>query len=182
MDPLSEIKIRDAHEDDRAAIRELTLKAYSEYAAVMAPTAWAGLDQAVRTALDTAEGAERIVAEQDGRIVGSVMLYPPSSDAYRGVTVRADAPELRLLAVAPEMRGRGIGQALVKECIQRARRMGAGELGLHTSKSMQPAIAMYRRMGFVRAPEQDFQPAGAELVEGYRLSLSEPELDAEDGS
>jgi hypothetical protein len=36
---------------------------------------------------------------------------------------------------------------------------------------MATAIDLYRRMGFVRAPELDFQPPGAELVEGFRLAL-----------
>jgi hypothetical protein len=30
---------------------------------------------------------------------------------------------------------------------------------------------MYRRMGFARDPEQDFQPPGAELVQAFRLEL-----------
>ncbi|HEY6829431.1 MAG TPA: GNAT family N-acetyltransferase, partial [Gemmatimonadaceae bacterium] len=77
-----------------------------------------------------------------------------------------------LVAVAPEARGRGIARALVEECIRRARVQGAKEVGLHTSRSMRAAMAMYADLGFVRAPERDFQPPGAELVEGYRLRLS----------
>ena len=100
------------------------------------------------------------------------MLYPPRADAYGGAAGPASWPELRLLAVAPEARGQGIGEALVNECVRRARRMGATELGLHTSRSMEVAMRMYRRLGFVRAPEHDFQPEGAELVEGYRLPLA----------
>jgi ribosomal protein S18 acetylase RimI-like enzyme len=60
---------------------------------------------------------------------------------------------------------------LVEECIRRARSQGANEVGLHTSGSMRAAMAMYARLGFVRASERDFQPPGAELVEGYRLRL-----------
>jgi ribosomal protein S18 acetylase RimI-like enzyme len=165
------IRVRDAREEERGAIRELTLAAYAEFAAVMEPSAWAGLDAAVRAALDGGADAERIVAEEDGRLLGSVMLFPPSSDAYRGAVARTAWPELRLLAVAPEARGRGVGRALVDECVRRTRRMGARELGLHTSKSMRVAIRMYERMGFVRAPEHDFQPEGAELVTAYRLPL-----------
>jgi hypothetical protein len=48
--------IRDARAEERAAIRDLTLAAYAEYATIMAPTAWAALWQAVRAGLD-AEGA-----------------------------------------------------------------------------------------------------------------------------
>jgi predicted N-acetyltransferase YhbS len=164
------VVIRDARPGDRESIRALTLQAYDQYAEIMDPDAWAGLSGAIRNALEV-EGAERIVAERGGRLVGSVMLYPPDADAYNGAAGPASWPELRLLAVAPEARGAGVGQALVDECVRRARRMGATELGLHTSKSMEAAMRMYRRMGFVRAPEDDFQPEGAELVEGYRLPL-----------
>lgn len=164
--------IRDARDDEREAIRALTLAAYAEFATVMAPAAWAGLDGAVRAALagDDA-GVERIVAERDGEIVGSVRLYSPSTDAYGGMAKRASWPELRLLAVAPAARGTGVGEALVGECVRRARLSGASELGLHTSESLRAAVRMYERMGFVRAPEFDFRPDGAELVMAYRLPL-----------
>jgi ribosomal protein S18 acetylase RimI-like enzyme len=59
----------------------------------------------------------------------------------------------------------------MEECVRRARRAGADALGLHTSRSMRAAIRLYERMGFVRAPERDFRPEGAELVEAYRLPL-----------
>jgi hypothetical protein len=35
-------------------------------------------------------------------------------------------------------------------------------------------------MGFVRAPEHDFRPDGAELVEGFRLPLDGAALDGGD--
>lgn len=162
--------IRDARPDEAEPIRALTLRAYEQYAAIMAPAAWAGLSGAIRTGLQ-AEAGERIVAERGGRLLGSVMLFPPAAHAYPGERGPASWPELRLLAVAPEARGQGIGEALVEECIRRARRMGAAELGLHTSVSMAAAMRMYRRIGFVRAPDHDFQPEGAERVEGYRLPL-----------
>jgi GNAT superfamily N-acetyltransferase len=168
----SEVRIRDARPEDRDAASAVTLTAYGEYAGRMEPQAWAGLEAAVRAALASDDAAvQRMVAECDGEIVGSVMLYPPSSDAYAGYTEAATAPELRLLAVAPSARGLGVGTALVEECIRRARQASARELGLHTSKSMEVALRMYERMGFVRAPEHDFQPPGAELVTGYRLPL-----------
>jgi ribosomal protein S18 acetylase RimI-like enzyme len=74
--------------------------------------------------------------------------------------------------VAREERGSGVGRLLVEDCIRRARRAGVRELGLHTSRSMTVARALYERMGFVRAPEHDFQPEGAELVEAYRLPIA----------
>src|SRR5690606_22036723 len=118
------------------------------------------------------EPVERIVAERDGGLVGSVLLFPPALDAYGGAVEAEIAwPEVRLLAVAPAERGRGVGTALVRECARRARRAGATALGLHTSGSMRIAIHLYERLGFVRAPRYDFRPPGGELVTAYRLDL-----------
>ena len=164
--------VRDARESDRSAIRALTVRAYSDYATLMDPLAWSGLQAAVTSALDATNGEEqRIVADDHGTLIGSVMLFPAATQAYAALASRSPAPELRLLAVAHEARGRGVGRALVEECIRRARESGATALGLHTSKSMAIAMDLYRRMGFERVPELDFQPPGAELVEGYRLRL-----------
>ena len=164
--------IRDATDGERAVVRELTLRAYAEYAEIMEPASWSGLSQAIADALASDGPVERIVADDDGRIVGSAMLYAPETDAYGALVSASAAPEIRLVAVAPEARGRGIAKALVEECIRRARSQGAREVGLHTSRSMRAAMAMYATLGFVRAPERDFQPPGAELVEGYRLRLA----------
>jgi len=163
--------IRDATPEERSVIRELTLRAYAEYADIMEPASWRGLSQALRDALASDAPVERIVAEEGGRIVGSAMLYAAETDAYGDLVARTAAPEIRLVAVAPEARGCGIAKALVDECIRRARARGATEVGLHTSRSMRAAMAMYANLGFTRAPERDFQPPGAELVEGYRLRL-----------
>jgi GNAT superfamily N-acetyltransferase len=163
--------VRDARASERDAIRDLTLRAYAEYSTVMTPESWNGLSGAVQAALASTERMERIVADDNGTLIGSVLLYPPSARAYGELAGAHESPELRLLAVAREARGRGVGRALVEECIRRARGAGAETLGLHTSRSMAPAMRLYERMGFERAPDLDFQPPGAELVEGYRLRL-----------
>jgi ribosomal protein S18 acetylase RimI-like enzyme len=170
---LNQLHIRDARTEDRGAIRALTLAAYAEYATLMTPSAWAGLRQAVLAGLDAEGAVERIVAERDGVLLGSVMLYPAATNAYGDALAQASWPELRLLAVAPAARGQGVGTALVQECMRRAQRAGASALGLHTSESLQTAIRMYERLGFVRMPEGDFQPDGTELIMAYRLMLSD---------
>src|SRR5690242_9980638 len=120
MNTNSLFSIRDAQPADRTAIRELTLAAYAEYATIMTPPAWAGLRQAVLAGLDAEGAIERIVAERDGALLGSVMLYSPAAQAYGAAVAAAGWPELRLLAVAPAARGQGVGTALVQECMRRA--------------------------------------------------------------
>jgi GNAT superfamily N-acetyltransferase len=166
--------VRTARPTERDAIVRLTRAAYAEYAHVMAPSAWAALEQAIDASLADDRGVTRLVAEIDGAIVGSAALYEPDAAAYGDLVSATPWPELRLVAVAPAARGRGVAQALVAECIARARQQGAHAVGLHTSRSMRAAMRLYERIGFVRDPDHDFHPPGAELVEGYLLRLDDP--------
>ena len=136
----------------------------------MDPTSWAALSGAIEAGLSSAQ-VERIVAHDGSAIVGSALLFPPAVDAYGGLTVGGKWPEVRLVSVEPAARGRGIARALMQECFRRARAAGATHIGLHTSRSMAAAIRLYEGMGFERAPENDFQPPGTELVVGYQLRL-----------
>jgi GNAT superfamily N-acetyltransferase len=173
MDNRPVLRIRDARDDEREAIRALTLAAYAEYAPLLPPTFWEGYRRQLLATLDDAGRVERIVAERDGRIIGGVMLYAADASAYGAASVRAAWPEVRLLAVAPEARGQGVGAALMEACRQRARQAGASALGLHTMDFMHAAVRLYERMGFERVPELDFRPVESVLVKGYRLSLDD---------
>ncbi len=154
------------------AARKVTLAAYEEYAKSVPPVFWEGYRKNIVESLDEKGPAQHIVAEYAGKIVGSVLLYPPAASAYGAAAAESTAiPEMRLLAVIPAMRGHGIGTALTRECVQRAQRAGAPALGLHTTDMMQTAMQMYERMGFVRAPEFDFHPTENTLIKGYRLDL-----------
>ena len=57
------------------------------------------------------------------------------------------------------------------ECLLRARADGATTMGLHTTKLMDVARAMYLRLGFRRAPKYDFHPVPDFTVEAYELKL-----------
>jgi GNAT superfamily N-acetyltransferase len=162
--------IRDAEPGEREVVVELTRFAYAEFKSVMAPVTWRGLSNAIEAVLANSGPAEIIVATDRDEIVGSVFLYPGGSSPYPGEPPLAE-PEFRLLSVPPGHRGHGVGRALVKECIRRSKVAGAKILGLHTSVSFRDAIALYRKMGFVRAPERDFRPGEAEVVEAYWLPL-----------
>jgi Predicted acetyltransferase len=166
------IVIRDARPDEFDAIRELTRSAYAQYADVMTPSAWSGLRRAVDGALANPAIAQVIVADRAGELLGSVLLFPPESDAYGTGGVRLPWPEIRLLSVAPSARGIGVGNLLVAECVARARAIDATGIGLHSSLSMRSAIHLYERAGFVRDPMRDIHIDGAEPIEAYRLPLS----------
>jgi GNAT superfamily N-acetyltransferase len=167
----NKLRIRDARGEERDAAREMTLSAFRQYAAVMPPPRWEGYRENILATLANAASAQQIVAEKEGIIIGSVLLYPPGTAFSTPEEVHLACPEVRLLAVAPEARGQGIGTALMMECIRRARLLGAVCLNLHTTDMMQVAMRMYERMGFVRAPELDFHPDPSVTVKAYRFQL-----------
>ena len=166
--------IRDARDDERNAIRDVVLAAYSEYSQLMPGPFWSRYRQHLIETIDADGAIHRIVAELHGAIVGSVLLFPPATAAYGSAVHELDCPEVRLLAVVPAARGKGVGEALMHECARRARRMGARALGLHTTDVMRAAVRMYERLGYVRVPEVDFSPAMGIVVKGYRLGLGVP--------
>ena len=154
--------LRTARAQDRDAVTVVTLAAYEEYAAYLPDWAWQMYREDIIATIQDAGDNECIVAEQNDEIVGSVLLL--KSD--EGV------PEVRLLAVTPSARGQGIGAALMRECIRRARQAGYSALTLHTTDAMAVAMRMYEKMGFVRAPELDFSPIEGAVIKGYRLALT----------
>jgi len=109
----------------------------------------------------------------DGQLVGTVTLYLDAGHSSQGGWPNGWAG-IRLLAVRPAYRGRGIGRALMQECVRRCRNQGIAAVGLHTTEMMDVARRMYEKMGFVRVPEFDFYPRPGVVVMAYRLDLKPP--------
>lgn len=162
--------IRDARPEDMDETISVMLAAYREYAPAGSAEAWQRYSKDVADVRSRLPFSQLVVAEQGGRIVGAVTFFPEGSRSEAEGWPRGWAG-LRLLAVRPDHRGRGIGRMLTEECIRRARRSGVRTLGLHTTTLMRVAQGMYERMGFARAPEYDFRIEPDILVLAYRLDL-----------
>jgi predicted N-acetyltransferase YhbS len=164
--------IRSARPADRPAIEAVTLAAYKQYATILPPRLWREYRRNIVDTLADAIPDITIVAEAQGALVGSVLLYPAGAEIPgRDTSHPLGHPEVRLLAVAPSARGRGVGRGLMDECIRRTRASGTKVLTLHTTDMMSVAMQLYERMGFVRAVGLDFEVAPGVLVKGYRLDL-----------
>ena len=72
-----------------------------------------------------------------------------------------------MLAVLPEFQGRGIGEALVRACLDRARADARERVYLDTTQWMESAQRLYQRIGFKRAPELDWEPAAGVKLTAY---------------
>ncbi|MEI4770266.1 GNAT family N-acetyltransferase [Psychrobacillus sp. FJAT-51614] len=165
--------IRDAVEDELSNIREQRLAAYNEHAPKIPDEHWKVLKQSILSDRDLQPGVERMVAEIDGEIVGSVALFSPEIKAYEGLLEgELDYPELRMLAISPQARGKGVATALINECIQRAKTKGFSSMGLHTADFMENAIKLYDRLGFERLPQFDFEPTNDGIVvKAFRITF-----------
>lgn len=164
--------IRDALITEVEWIRSERVNAYSEHASFIPKTHWQALKSAISSEADCAPGVELIVAELDGQIVGSVALFPAKTDAYEGYVEEMNYPEIRLLAVDPHVRGKGVATALITECIKRSKEKGHDSIGLHTADFMKDAIKLYDKMGFTRLPQYDFEPAGdGIIVKAFQLAI-----------
>jgi ribosomal protein S18 acetylase RimI-like enzyme len=166
-----DLTIRNAQDNERGFMREITVAAYAQYQTMMPPGFWTRYQHNLIATLDGEGNFGRIVAKQNGSLVGSVLLYPPAADSYASAAISTSYPEVRFLAVLPQMRGQGIGTALMRECERRARDSRAQAIGLHTMEVMRDAVRMYERLGYMRTPETDFRPGEGVVVLGYRHTL-----------
>ncbi|WP_442598502.1 GNAT family N-acetyltransferase [Neobacillus sp. D3-1R] len=104
--------------------------------------------------------------------MGSVALFPAKIEAYEGYIDPLEYPEIRMLAVNPQMRGKGIARALMMECIYRTKATGYHSIGLHTAEFMKDAIRLYEGLGFEHIPQFDFVPLeDGIVVKAYRLRV-----------
>ncbi|HEX9697664.1 MAG TPA: GNAT family N-acetyltransferase [Actinomycetota bacterium] len=116
--------------------------------------------------------SEHLIAVEDDRILGAVTYIPDASDPRMNEDRwPAGFAAMRLLAVHPGARGRGLGRTLTEGCLERGRAAGRDWFGLHTTRLMNVARQMYERMGFERFPENDIPITPTFTVVAYRLKL-----------
>lgn len=168
--PGGRVSVREARPDERRGAADLTAAAYQEYAGHYGAR-WDGYLGTLRRTVETS-AATHLVAELDGDLVGSVLLFMPGADAGYPGAPALTRPEVRFLAVAPGFRGRRIGEALMRAVCLHASAAGSTEVRLHTLEFMAAARDLYRRLGFMRAPETDVRSPMGAVAEGYRLALS----------
>ena len=87
-------------------------------------------------------GGAILVAQYDREIAGVAALKPYAEGVY----------EFTKMAVDERFRGKGIGQRLTEACVGKARSLGAHTVILYSSTKLIPAIALYRKLGFVEIP------------------------------
>jgi ribosomal protein S18 acetylase RimI-like enzyme len=163
--PSSPVAVVAARPEDFDRIAELTVRVYVDGGLASPRYAPELADVAGRAAR-----AELLVARDgDGRIVGSVALVLDGD--FGNVTASDDEAAFRMLVVDPAAQGQGVGELLVTACLDRARAAGKRRMVLSTDVRMTAAHRLYRRMGFTRLPERDWNPEPGIDLQVYARDL-----------
>jgi ribosomal protein S18 acetylase RimI-like enzyme len=160
--------IRAARPEDYERLGDLTAAAYLDDGLLDFGAQDPYLD-VLRDVRHRAEHADVLVAV-DGTVLGGV-AFVGGPGPFANIAA-ADEAEFRTLAVAPSGRGRGVGAALVRECVDRARALGRERVVLSTQPMMHAAHRLYERFGFVRVPERDWSPIPGTALLVYALDLA----------
>jgi len=168
-------EIREANPNEYEKLGQMTVKAYEQLPGMPSasdqPEYYAMLyDVKTRKSTPTIEILIAVTPENEvlGGVtfIGDVKYYA----AGGSVSENTDCSGIRLLAVKPEARELGVGTALTKACIKRAKDIGTSQVVLHTTKSMEIAWGMYENIGFRRSEDLDFYQ-GELPVYGFRLKI-----------
>lgn len=165
-----DITIRTVRDEELDEVGELTARAYLEDGLLTYGAEDPYLAE-LRAARRRAEHTEMLVAVDaaSDSVLGAVSFVGDAGE-YADIA-RPGEGEFRMLAVRPEGRGRGAGEALVRACVERARERGLKRLLLCTHAGMVAAHRLYERLGFRPVPERDFEPLPGLMLHAFTLEL-----------
>ncbi len=143
----SEITIRPIAAGDNVALARAVRDTLAEFGAAKPGTAY--YDEATDHLYELFSQTPRstyFVAEQDGEVLGGGGIFPTEN-------LPADTVELVKLYLLPAARGRGMGKALINQCLEAARAAGYARVYLETTDELTQAIPLYERLGFAYLKE-----------------------------
>lgn len=171
----TDFKIRNAHPNEHAAIGKLMVHAYSSLEGFVKPHEHPRYYEMLEKvgALTEKPGTEILVAiGQHEQLAGAVVFFSDMQYYASGGTATSEknSAGFRLLAVADEARGQGVGKMLTLACIRKAQDKNLKQVIIHTTLAMKNAWSMYERIGFKRSDDLDFMQ-GEMKVFGFRYLL-----------
>jgi predicted N-acetyltransferase YhbS len=161
------VEIREARPEEYEAVAELTV---ASYRGLPGAHLSGGYERRLRDVADRAAAGVVFVAVDIGSIVGAVSYIPGPHSPWAELLSEGEAG-VRMLAVPPAAQGRGVGTALVRACIEQARREGRHRVCLPTTPWMTTAQRIYERLGFRRDPGRDWIPVPGVPLLGFVCDL-----------
>ncbi len=145
------IEVRSAVTADLPAVHRIVTAAYAEFEPWLTPANWARMTSNIAKVVEPGAPGRLRIAQLGDQLAGTVTYLPPGPKDYQRVP-----PEwavIRVLAVDPALRGRGVARALTADCLALALADHAPMVGLHTAEMMVAARALYEGAGFARHRE-----------------------------
>jgi ribosomal protein S18 acetylase RimI-like enzyme len=167
---VSRIAVREARPDELDDAGRRVADAYIAIDAIRPEDAW--YLERIRDARERSRHCPVLVAveEGSGAVLGCVTYVPGPGNPLAEIEVDGEAG-FRMLGVAPAAQRRGVGEALVRACVDRARLAGRRGIAISTGVEMLAAHRLYERLGFRRAPDRDFDPVPGVHLLAYTLAL-----------
>lgn len=159
------LTVRPVRPDEHAAVADLTAAVYRGEG-----FSSADYEPALRDVTSRVATATVLVALDGDRVVGAVTVATRGG-AWAEQSVPGEAV-LRMLAVAPDARGSGAGEALSRAALDVARADGAALVRLSSQEQMLAAHRLYDRLGFTRTPSFDWSPIPGLHLRTYALPLA----------
>ena len=149
----SSLRIREGSAADAEAIASLLKAAFQEFEPLYTPEGFRATTPAAEEIRPRFTEGPIWVAEQDGRIVGTVSVVPKSEGLY-----------IRSMAVHPGARGNGIAALLLETVEKAAALLPCSRLVLSTTPFLSAAIHLYERAGFRRTGDGPHDLFGTPLM------------------
>ena len=159
------VTVRPVRLPEHAAVADLTAEVYrgDGYSA-------ADYEPALRDVAGRVSSATVLVAVGAAGTLRGAVTVATRGGEWAEQSVPGEAV-IRMLAVSPQSRGQGTGEALVRACLDAARADGACMVRLSSQEEMTAAHRLYERLGFVRTPTFDWYPVPGLFLRTYALPL-----------
>jgi GNAT superfamily N-acetyltransferase len=137
-------QVRNAKPDEFLEIGKLMMEVYSQLDGFPKPSeqpAYYTLLANVGELTNKPETELLVAVSPDGQLAGAVVYFGEMRNYGSGGTAPQEnnCSAFRLLAVNPDVRGKGIGKLLTHACIRKAQEKGNSQMIIHTTKAMQTA-------------------------------------------
>ena len=144
--PEQTLTLRDFQPEDAAAFKALNL-AWIEQLFAVEPSDLAQLDDP--------QGA---IIDKGGRVLMACLGDEPVGTAGLVVAHEVGTLELVKMSARADLRGQGIGKALMAASIVAAREMGAQRIWLKSNRKLEAALGIYRAAGFRELAGSELTP------------------------
>ncbi len=165
----NEFVYRIASIKDKDQLKQLGISTYGEYKSLLTPENWERLHgnlQNEEKLIELINQSTCFVCEYQNTIIG--MAYFIASGNPWDIFI-AEWSYIRMVGVAKEYTGKGIGKKLTSMCIEHAKKTNEKTIALHTSEFMDAARHIYECLGFTISKE--IEPRLGKRYWLYTLSL-----------